>query len=319
MRYLLIGASFLALLASPAYAQQSGAATAPAASQQVAPGQFVVLFGFNSAALTPEARRVVAQAAEEYRRSGAAQISVVGHTDTVGSMAYNQDLSERRAAAVQRELVQQGVPAGSIVTSGRSFTDPAVETGPNVREVRNRRVVIDVAQPAPAPAPEPVTAEQPPPPEPQAEPRFTFALGGLYGHNFGETDSGGSKTENDLAGAELTFDALGARFAKFTFKQAILKSFNGVNNGLVGRSVVGLGLTPLNLVVFRPYLSANFGGVYGAGVQDGLVAGPELGFNINITQTVALRAKVAYDYQFRNPGDFQKGILWGGVDLGYRF
>jgi hypothetical protein len=71
-------------------------------------------------------------------------------------------------------------------------------------------------------------------------------------------------------------------------------------------------------VLFRPYLSANFGGVYGPGVQDGLVAGPELGFSIGLTDAVALGAKVAYDYQFRN-SDWDKGILWGGLDLGYRF
>jgi hypothetical protein len=318
MRYLLLGASLLALMGAPAYAQQSGGTTAPATSQQVGPGQFVVLFAFDSANLSPEARSVVAQAAEAYRQSGAAQISVVGHTDTVGSQEYNLRLSERRAEAVQRELVSLGVPAGSISMTGVGKNDLAVQTGPNVREVRNRRVVIDVAQAAPPPAP--VAEEAPPPePEPEREPRFTFALGGLYGHNFGEADQDNNKTENDLAGVELTFDALGARLAKFSFKQAILKSFNGIDNGLVGRSVLSLGLTPLNLLVFRPYLSANFGGVYGQGVQDGLVAGPELGFNINLTRSVALRAKAAYDYQFRNPGDFHKGILWGGVDLGYRF
>jgi hypothetical protein len=48
------------------------------------------------------------------------------------------------------------------------------------------------------------------------------------------------------------------------------------------------------------------------------VAGPELGFSIGLTDAVALGAKVAYDYQFRN-SDWDKGILWGGLDLGYRF
>jgi hypothetical protein len=155
-----------------------------------------------------------------------------------------------------------------------------------------------------------------PPPPPPPEPRFNVTLGGLYGHNFGETDD---DTENDLAGVDLGFNAFGWRFGKVTLNQAILKSFNGVNNGLVGRTTLGLGLTPLNLKIFQPYLSANFGGVYGAGVQDGLVAGPELGFQINLTERVALRVKAAYDYQFRNPGDFSKGIAWGGLGLGYRF
>ena len=150
--------------------------------------------------------------------------------------------------------------------------------------------------------------------------RFTFALGALYGHNFGEHDESGTddKTQNDLVGAELTFDALPGEIVGLSLKQAVLYSFNGLDDGINGRSVLSLGLTPLNLLVFRPYLSANFGGVYGSGVQDGLVAGPELGFSIGLTDTVALGAKVAYDYQFRN-SDWDKGILWAGLDLGYRF
>ena len=86
----------------------------------------------------------------------------------------------------------------------------------------------------------------------------------------------------------------------------------------VGIVVLSLGLTPLNLILFRPYLSANFGGVYGSGVQDGLVAGPELGFNVGVTDSINLGLKVAYDYQFRNAG-WDEGILWGGLDLGVRF
>jgi hypothetical protein len=322
MKRIVLAASLLALVAAPAYAQQPGGMSGSAASEQAAPGRYVVYFAFARATLDADARRVVSQAAEEYRRTGSAQISVVGHTDTVGSEAYNLDLSQRRAEAVQQELVALGVPAERIVTSGRGMSDLAVPTGPGVREASNRRVEIDFAQAAPAPAPapeaEPGVAAEPTPPieEVPREPRFTFALGGLYGHNFGETDA---DTENDLAGVELTFDALPGGIGKLSFKQAILKSFNGVNNGLVGRSVFGLGLMPLNLAIFQPFLSANVGGVYGAGVQDGFVLGPELGFNINITRNVALRAKAAYDYQLRNPSDLDEGILWGGVDLGYRF
>jgi hypothetical protein len=152
--------------------------------------------------------------------------------------------------------------------------------------------------------------------------RFTFQLGGLYGHNFGETDGeddgDGDETENDLVGAELTFDALPAFLGGLSLKQAVLWSLNGVDDGLTGRTVASLNLMPLNLVVFRPFLSANFGGVYGEGVQDGLVAGPELGFDISPFGGTTIRTKVAYDYQFRNNG-WDEGILWGGVSLGYRF
>ncbi|MEK0085653.1 OmpA family protein [Benzoatithermus flavus] len=324
MRSLLLGASMLALLAAPAYAQQTGGSSSVAPSTQTAPGNYTVYFAFDRATLGPEARRVVAQAADEYKRTGSAQITVTGYTDTSGRASYNQRLSERRAEAVRQELVRLGVPDSQIVATGRDEHDLAVQTGDGVREPRNRRVEIAFAPPAAPPAPEAApapVAEQAPPAEPERQPRFTFTVGGLYGHNFGETDgpSGQHETENDMAGLDLTFDVMAGRFGKLTIDQAILKSFNGVNNGLVGRTVLNLGITPLNLMVFRPYLSANFGGVYGAGVQDGLVVGPELGFDINIIRSVPLRAKVAYDYQFRNPGDFHKGILWGGLSLGYRF
>ena len=121
-----------------------------------------------------------------------------------------------------------------------------------------------------------------------------------------------------IAGVELTFNALPTAFGGVSLKQAALWSFNGVDDGLTGRTVASLNLMPLNLVVFRPFLSANFGGVYGEGVQDGLVVGPELGFDIGITESTVLRAKVAYDYQFRNAG-WDEGILWGGLNFGLQF
>ncbi len=104
---------------------------------------FLVFFDFNKANLTAAAADVVAEAAAAYK-AGCSVVLVVGHTDTVGSMSYNQDLSERRAASVKAEMVNQGVPADAISTEGRSFTDPLVPTGPGVKEAQNRRAVISV-------------------------------------------------------------------------------------------------------------------------------------------------------------------------------
>ena len=87
------------------------------------------------------------QAVAEARRVGMVRIVVTGHTDTVGSQAYNQALSERRAAAVEAEMVRQGMNAAQIETVGRSFTEPLVPTGPGVREPQNRRAVIDLNAP----------------------------------------------------------------------------------------------------------------------------------------------------------------------------
>lgn len=319
MKKLLIGVSLLALGAAPALAQISGEMGAAPEAGQVQPGLYRVFFAFDEATLTPEGREVVRQAADEYRRTGQARVSVVGHTDTAGTEAYNLDLSQRRAEAVAQALISDGVPESAIATVGRGESDLLVPTGDGVPEARNRRVEIELPQPAAPVVAEPAPVEPAPMAEPEPEPgRFTFTVGGLYGHNFGEKDRGGTKTENDLAGVELTFDALPAFLGGLSLKQAALWSFNGVDDGLTGRTVLGLNLMPLNLVVFRPFLSANFGGVYGEGVQDGLVAGPELGFDVGITESTVIRAKVAYDYQFRNAG-WDEGILWGGVNLGVRF
>jgi hypothetical protein len=52
----------------------------------------------------------------------------------------------------------------------------------------------------------------------------------------------------------------------------------------------------------RPFLSANFGGVYGGGFQDGIIFGPEAGFNLNLIEAVDMRLKMAYDFQARELG-----------------
>ncbi|HVG09707.1 MAG TPA: hypothetical protein VNM67_18545, partial [Thermoanaerobaculia bacterium] len=142
-------------------------------------------------------------------------------------------------------------------------------------------------------------------------------LGPVYGHNFGESDGDDDKTENDLLGAELVFNALPGFLGGLSLKQDILWSLNGVDDGLTGRSVLSLDFAP-DLKFVRPRLSLNFGGVYGEGVQDGFVAGPEIALDINLPGGFTLRPKLAYDYQFRNSG-WDEGILWGGLDLGLRF
>jgi len=153
-------------------------------------------------------------------------------------------------------------------------------------------------------------------PEEEEEPsRFSFTLGPVYGHNFKEQDEG--ETENDLLGAELVFNALPGLLGGVSFKQGVFWSLNGVDDGLTGRSVLSLDVAP-DLGLVRPRLSLNAGGVYGEGVQDGFVAGPELALDVNLPGGFTLRPRVAYDYQFRNQ-DWDEGILWGGLDLGIRF
>lgn len=110
----------------------------------VAAKTFIVFFNFDRSDLTPEAQAVVAEAAAAFASTGSVSIAVVGHTDTVGSAAYNLPLSQRRAASVKAGLVANGVPGDVISTDGRGFSEPLVATGPGVKEPQNRRATIDL-------------------------------------------------------------------------------------------------------------------------------------------------------------------------------
>src|SRR5699024_9074067 len=103
---------------------------------------YIVYFGFDRTNLTDRARGVIDDVVAAVQNVGATSLSVVGHADTVGSVEYNQDLSERRARRVGDALVDRGIPASSMVLAGRSELQPAVETGDGVREPLNHRVEI---------------------------------------------------------------------------------------------------------------------------------------------------------------------------------
>ncbi len=109
-----------------------------------APAHFIIFFGFNKCNITSEADSVLSEAASAAKSMGSASVTIVGHTDTVGSNKYNQKLSECRAHAAASNLVGKGVPKGAISTSGRGETELMVQTGDGVKEPQNRRATIDL-------------------------------------------------------------------------------------------------------------------------------------------------------------------------------
>jgi outer membrane protein OmpA-like peptidoglycan-associated protein len=119
-------------------------APAPPPPPVAEPKQFIIYFGFNKCNITPEADKVLGEAADAAKTDGSASVQIVGHTDTVGSDDYNQKLSDCRANAAKGGLVAKGVPAGSITASGRGETELLVKTGNNVKEPQNRRATIDI-------------------------------------------------------------------------------------------------------------------------------------------------------------------------------
>lgn len=102
-----------------------------------------VLFAFDSAELSPRAQQTVRDLAAEVDDADGT-ILVVGHTDSVGTDEYNQDLSERRAAAVADVLADALGGDVQLTTDGRGEDEPVADEGEGdpMAAARNRRVEI---------------------------------------------------------------------------------------------------------------------------------------------------------------------------------
>jgi outer membrane protein OmpA-like peptidoglycan-associated protein len=111
-----------------------------------------VLFAFDSATLTSRGQSAVGQVAAKVRdRQDSAAIDVTGYTDRIGSTAYNQDLSVRRAQSVRAQLIQEGIAADRITAQGLGESQSVTHCGSMGRAALiaclapDRRVVVTVA------------------------------------------------------------------------------------------------------------------------------------------------------------------------------
>jgi outer membrane protein OmpA-like peptidoglycan-associated protein len=109
-----------------------------------APVRFILHFTKGSAEMTPESERVFREALDAIKARGAVDISVVGHSDTLGDKAYNDRLSLKRALAVASRLEGEGVPPSVLEIASHGKENPLVPTGDQVAEPRNRRVEVTV-------------------------------------------------------------------------------------------------------------------------------------------------------------------------------
>ncbi|MFZ1901519.1 MAG: OmpA family protein, partial [Azonexus sp.] len=103
------------------------------------------LFDFDKAVLRPEGK---AKLDELVAKAGAIKLEVilvVGHTDRIGSAAYNMKLSDRRAAAVKTYLVSKGIEANRVYTEGKGLTQPV--TGDKCKNTKPRKALIECLQP----------------------------------------------------------------------------------------------------------------------------------------------------------------------------
>jgi outer membrane protein OmpA-like peptidoglycan-associated protein len=109
------------------------------------PRDYVIYFPWDQYVITPEAQQVL-QDASKYATDGhATHETIVGYTDTSGSVAYNMRLSERRAKATADALVALGVPQTNLDVSWKGKSDLAVPTPDGVKEPLNRRATIHIA------------------------------------------------------------------------------------------------------------------------------------------------------------------------------
>jgi len=107
-----------------------------------APVSYLLYFNSDSDDLTPQSRALAPTILAEISRRPAAEVVVIGHTDTQGSDDYNDKLSLERARAVKQQLVALGFDAAHISVQGRGKRELQVPTGDNVAAARNRRAEI---------------------------------------------------------------------------------------------------------------------------------------------------------------------------------
>ncbi len=124
--------------------------------QHVMEEVFEIRFDFNKATIKPEYQELIQKLASATQENKNIKVSVVGHTDTAGTSNYNYALGGRRAEAVQKMLIQYGIPASQIVAVSAGEEDLAVPTPDNTPNAENRRVRVvkevhyeEPAQPAP--------------------------------------------------------------------------------------------------------------------------------------------------------------------------
>jgi len=99
-------------------------------------------FDFNKATLKPAGKKMVDEAVTVMKDKPSMKVSVEGHTDSIGSDAYNLKLSERRAQAVRDYMVSQGIDAARISVKGWGKTKPIASNKTETGRAENRRVEI---------------------------------------------------------------------------------------------------------------------------------------------------------------------------------
>ena len=101
-------------------------------------------FDFDKAVLKPEGKAKLDDLAGKLKAITLEVIIAVGHTDSVGSDAYNQKLSVKRSESVKAYLVSKGIEANRVYTEGKGEKQPTADNKTTEGRAKNRRVEIEV-------------------------------------------------------------------------------------------------------------------------------------------------------------------------------
>lgn len=119
-----------------------GAEVIPAGEGIIVKFDSGILFGFDQSALTQNAMQNIDNLAASLIKYPNTDIMVIGHTDAVGSDAYNLKLSRERAEAVRAYAISKGVDANRLKTVGKGESEPIASNDTDDGKAKNRRVEI---------------------------------------------------------------------------------------------------------------------------------------------------------------------------------
>ena len=134
----------------PEYKPTPAMKPAPAPQKMMAPTKEKVTmaadahFDFDKATLKADGQAKLDDLVGKLKAVNLEVVIAIGHTDSIGSKAYNQKLSLRRAAAVKEYLVSKGIQASRIYTEGKGEAQPIADNRTKEGRAKNRRVEIEV-------------------------------------------------------------------------------------------------------------------------------------------------------------------------------
>lgn len=103
-----------------------------------------LLYDFDSDAVRAEAGRNLQNLANSLKKYPNTQLLIVGHTDALGSSAYNQELSSRRSSSALNYLANSGVAASRMRTTGRGEAEPLASNETEAGRQLNRRIEVAI-------------------------------------------------------------------------------------------------------------------------------------------------------------------------------